>query len=306
MSFAALVDSVTNFRPKRRSLLKAGAVLLYGMVVFGIVFAVQYYVRQADDLARKAVADLKGVTVEFSSIEPQLFPPRLTLDFLRVFDGKTKKPILLMKDTDLRLAVLPLFVGKVALSVEGRMYGGLVNAKVSTGSMLDMDWISADVKLDMVELEKIPQMRAYDKSLKGFALIETTFEGNLAAPETLTGEFYAKLDQLDMENRYPVVKGPRLKGFTVNFDCGLKDGLLTVRDLDVKDQTGISLKTDGTVTLDPANFMKSTLALEGKFTGPVARFAVSVLGKKAIGMLKKKQSVKVMVGGSVEQPKVEM
>lgn len=301
---AAVVDAVMNFRPSRGDLLKAGAYLLYGVMVFSIVFAAKYYVRQTDELARKAVSGLDGVVIEFPYLEPQLFPPRVTLDYLRVLDAKTKKPIVLMRDADVRVSVLPLLMGKASISLTSRMYGGLVEADVTTGAFFNVDRASLDVRMEMVELERIPQVKQYDKSLKGFASIDASLDGEWRFPFAMEGSIVASLDQLDMENRFPVVKGARLKGFDMDIDCVMEDGVWSVARFDLVGKSGISLKSAGTVTVDQQDFNKSVLDMKGSFLGPPNQLATSVLDPKAVEMLKKKQVVPVAVTGMLGSPAV--
>lgn len=306
LSPAGLADLAASLRPTRSGVLKGGGYFLFGVVVFAVVFAAKFAVRQADEYARTAVANLQGVIIEFPYLEPQLFPPSVTLDYLRIKDRKTKKQILAMKDVDLRISMLPLLMGKGSVSVTSRMFGGLVDATVSTGALFNTDWISADIVLDMVELQRIPQVKGYDKTLKGFASLTTSFEGKWRSPGGMSGDLYANLAQLDMENRFPVIKGPRLKGFRVDLDCSLEDDVLTVRDFDLKDNGGISLKSDGTIVLAMNNFNKSQLKMQGRFIGPPNRVATSVLAPKAVEMMKKKQAVPVSILGTMGRPDIKI
>ncbi|BDQ38456.1 hypothetical protein SYK_28160 [Pseudodesulfovibrio nedwellii] len=300
----SLLDSIKGIEISRKKALTWSAYFFFGLIIFSLVFTAKYYVPQVDDMARNATSNLEGITVEFSYLEPQLFPPRVMLDYLRIYEKKPKKPILLLKDTDIRLSLFPLLVGKVSLSIDSRMYGGLMAADISTGMLFNTDWVSVDLKLDMVELEKIPQVKEYDRSFKGFASVETSFDGNIAFPSVMEGDLLVKVDQLDMENRFPIVKGARLSGYKVVLDCSLDDGLMTVRDFDLSDNDGISLKADGTIAIDQSDFNKSLLDLRGKFLGSPARLATSVLDPKVLTMLKKKQAVPVVVVGPLEGPQV--
>ena len=280
--------------------------LLYGLLVFSLVFAARFYVRQTDALARQAVSGLAGVTVEFPYLDPQLFPPRLTMDYLRVLDKGTKEPLLVLKDADVRVSVLPLLLGKLRLSVTSRAYGGLLDLDVTTGMFFSTDWLKVGVRTDMIELETIPQVVKYDKSLKGYATVDISLSGDWSNPLGLSGDFLVQLDGLDMENRFPVVKGPRLAGYKVVLDGSSDNGVFSIRDFDVLSQDGISLKTEGTITVDAADFSKSALDLSGKFLGPPKRLATSILDPKAVGMMQKKQAVPVKVTGVMGNPQVMM
>lgn len=302
----SFVNPIGSVEITRQVVLKWAAYTIYGLIIFALVFAAKYYVQQSDELAREATASLEGVSVEFSYLEPQLFPPRVTLDYLRIYEKKTKKPLLLLKDTDIKLSVFPLLVGKVSLSVQSRLYGGLMNADVATGALFNTGRVSADLKLDMVELEKIPQVKEYDRSLKGFASVETSFGGELAVPSSIEGDFLLKIDQLDMENRFPIVKGARLKDFKVVLDCTHLDGLLTVRDFDLTSKDGISLKSEGTVAVNESDFNKSELDMKGKFIGPLNRLAASVLDPKVVALLKNKKAVPLTIKKSLDSPKLEL
>lgn len=306
LSPSTLADLAGSLKPTRSGLLRGLGYFLFGAIVFVVVFASKYSVRHADEFARKITADIQPVKVEFSYLAPTLFPPRATLDYVRITDRKTKQPILLMKDVDLRLSVLPLLMGKGSFSIKSRMFGGVVDASFSTGTLFNTDWISGDVSLEMVELQTIPQIKGYDKTLKGFASLEASFEGKWGTPQGMEADLYANLAQLDMENRFPIIKGARLKGFRVDLDCSLADGVITVRDFDLKDSAGISLKSDGTISLAANNFNKSLLKMQGKFIGPPNRVAMSVLDPKAAQMLKKKQAVPVNILGTVGRPNIKM
>ncbi len=120
-----LFGRLSDFEVTRGTVLAGVGYLLFGLVVFCLVFAARYYVVQTDALVREVVGKLDGVTVEFPHLEPQLVPPRVTVEYVRVYHKKTRKPILLLKDTDLRLSFLPLLMGKLSLSATSRAYGGL-------------------------------------------------------------------------------------------------------------------------------------------------------------------------------------
>jgi type II secretion system protein N len=279
---------------------------IYGLLVFSLVFAARYYVRQTDPLARQAVSGLAGVTVEFPYLEPQLFPPRLTLDYLRVLDKKTKAPLLVLKDADIRISMLSLMLGKLRLSVKSRAYGGLLDFDVTTGMFFNANWLKVGVRTDMIELDTIPQVVNYDKSLKGYATMDVSLSGDWSKPLELEGDFLVQLDGLDMENRFPVVKGARLAGYKILLDGSSDNGVLSIRDFDVLSQDGISLKTEGTITMDKADFSKSGLDLSGKFLGPLERLATSILDPKAVEMMKKKQAVPVKVTGVMGNAQILM
>lgn len=300
------LETFRDIEVSRAQAFKWGAYFTFGLLVFSVVFAAKYYVRQTDELAREATGNLENVTVNYSYLDPQLFPPRVTLDYLRIHDKKTKRPILLLKDTDVRLSLFSLFVGKVSLSIDSRMYGGLVEADISTGMFFNTDWISLDVQMDMVELEKIPQVVSYDRTLKGFATVKASLAGEIALPKQMAGDLFVKIDRLGMENRFPVVKGARLEDFTVVADCTSKEGVLTVHDFDLISADGISLKTDGTITVNPKDFNLSTLDMRGKLMSPVKRLATSVLDPKAVKMLKEKKAVKVTMKGTPKSPQIAL
>jgi type II secretion system protein N len=302
MNPATLLDAVRGFEFTRRGLLVALAYFLYGVVVFAVVFAAKYAVLNADALIREAVARQDAFTVEFSRFEPQILPPRVVLDHLRVLDKKTGQPLLLMGETDLRLSVLPLLVGKVGVSLTSRMYGGVVEADLATGVFFNTDVVNADISLDMVELERIPQVRAYDKSLKGFASVTASLHGEWASPLSMEAELTGRLAQLDMENRVYVVKGARLTGYEVDLDCALNDGVLRVRRLDLSGGDGISLKTEGDIAVNDQDFLQSKLDMTGKFLGPPEALATRVIDPKALAMLRNKQAVNVAVTGTPANP----
>ncbi|WP_243543965.1 hypothetical protein [Pseudodesulfovibrio tunisiensis] len=301
----AVLDWVRDFATPM-NLLKAGAWLVYGCLVFAVVFTARYFLLQADELARKAVAGLPGVRVEFPLLEPELVPPRAFLDYLRVVDARTGRTIAEMKDAEIRVAVLPLLVGKARVSMAGRMFGGIVRADVASGALFDTDWLDADIRAEMVELQSFPQVRAYDRSMTGFLDADASLSGPWADPVSMNLRIAARLSALDMENRYPVIKGPRIKGFTIDLEGGKQDNELQFARLDIADGEDVSLKLEGVVTLVPENVGQSRLDMRGRFLGTPERLAVSVLDPEAVNMLKRRQAVPVSVQGVLERPDVRM
>ncbi len=299
-----LFGRLSDFEVTRGTVLAGVGYLLFGLVVFCLVFAARYYVVQTDALVREVVGKLDGVTVEFPHLEPQLVPPRVTVEYVRVYHKKTRKPILLLKDTDLRLSFLPLLMGKLSLSATSRAYGGLVDIDLSTGAFFNTDWLSVDVRTEMIDLGTIPQIKSFDRSLKGFLTIDASVQGAVNALLEVEGEVVARLDRLDMENRFPVIKGARLKGFSMNLDCSMEKGVWSFSQLDIVSTDGISLKTAGALSVDAKNFQKSTFEMNGKFLGSPKRLATSVLDPKAVAMMKKKQAVPVQLRGSIANPQV--
>lgn len=299
ISFPSLWEAVSSWRPTRGGVLRAFLYFLYGALVFTVVFCARYYVRQADTLARAAVAGLQGVTVEFPRLEPQLFPPRVTLDYLRVLDGKTRAPLLELSDAEIGLSAWKLLSGKIAVSLRCRMYGGVVEGAVGTGGLFDTSRVSLDIRADMLELEKIPQVRDYDKSLKGYATFEASLDGKPSEPLLMEGEVSATLRQLDMENRFPVIKGARLAGYDLAVDCAMDNGVFDFGKLDVTGTNGVALRAEGRVQANPADFGKTFLDMKGTIAGPAAAFATSVIDPKAVAMLNKKQAVPIDITGSI-------
>lgn len=290
-----------------RSHIRAGlGYLLWGVLVFVVVFGAQYFIRNADSMARKAVADLPGVTVDFSYLEPQLLPPRVTLDYLHIRYRNNKQPLLMLGSTDARLSLLPLLMGKVEVSLKSMAYGGLVEASVATGAFLDTDQVNGEITLDLVELNKVPQARNYDRTIKGFGSVQATFEGAWADPLSMQAAVTASLEKLNTENRYPIIKGGRLKDYRIDLDCTLQEGILTVRDFDLKSGDGITMKTDGIITVDKSNIYRSKLNMKGRFNAPINRLATTILHRTVTNRLKKKQAVTMTMGGNVERPQIQL
>ncbi|MEF2231526.1 MAG: hypothetical protein V3571_11405 [Pseudodesulfovibrio sp.] len=295
----ALWETVSSWRPSRAGTLRAFLYFLYGTLVFSLIFCAKYYIRQTDTLARAAVAGLQGVTVEFSRLEPQLFPLRVTLDYLRVFDAKTLTPLLELNDAEIGLSARKLLTGKIALSLRCRMYGGVAEGAVGTGGLFDFSRMSLDIRADMLEMAKIPQVRDFDKSLKGYVTFEASLDGKPSYPLLMEGNVSATLRQLDMENRFPVVKGARLAGYDLTVDCAMDNGVFDFGKLDVTGANGVSLQTEGRVKVDPADFGKSVIEMKGSIAGPAGTFATSVIDPKAVAMLNKKQAVPIGITGSI-------
>ena len=184
----SLLDSIKSVELSRKKIMKWAAYTIYGVLAFSLFFTAKYYVLRTDELVREAVGNLDSVSLEFSYLEPRLFPPRVLLEYLRIYEKKTQKPILLLKETEINLSVLPLLVGKVRLSVISRMYGGMMEADVSTGSLFNTEWVNVDLFLDMIELEKVPQVKEYDRTFKGFATVNASLRGEWASPLGMEGK----------------------------------------------------------------------------------------------------------------------
>lgn len=303
-SFSALWEAVSIWRPTRGGMLQAFLYFLYGALVFSVVLAARYYVRQADTLARATVAGLQGVTVEFPRLEPQLIPPRMTLDYLRVLDAKTGKAVFEIKDVTARFSLPALLVGRLSCYLEGRAYGGVVDAKVSTGAFFSASKGSLDLNLEMIELQRVPQVSEYDKTLTGFVSGQVSLSGEWAAPLGMEGDVLLNLKRLDMDNRFPVVKGSRLAGVDVRLDCSVSKGLVTVRGFDLKSGDTLSLEMVGAITLDESSVLNSKLDLNGQVSGDPSRLANSLLEKRILGMLKKKQPIRVTMSGPMASPRL--
>ena len=300
----SVLESLRAIDLSGKALVKLAALFVYGIIVFCIVFISRYYVSRADELIRDVAQRNESLIIEFPYLDPQVFPPKASLDYLRIYERKGKKPILLMKDLEVRLGVLPLLVGKGNVSLAGRAYGGVVEADLTTGMFFNPEYLSVDLKFDMVELPKVPQVKAYDRSLKGFLSLEASVSGEPANPLAMEGDVYLNLAQLDMDNRFPVIKGSRLKGYRIDLDCTLEDGVMSIRDFDVKSDDGIVLKSSGSVVFDESNVQQSVLDMEGRFQGPVKRLATSILDTKAVAMLKKNQAVSLDIAGSFGAPQI--
>jgi len=301
-----LLDQFRNIEISRGFLIRSCGYLAYGLIVFLMVFTVRYYALQADTLVREAVSGLENVVVEFPHIEPQLLPPRVTVDYLRVYEKKGRKPILLLKDTDIRMSMFPLLIGKASFSIVTRAYGSVVEAHLSTGAMFDTDWLNADVKFEALDLDKIPQIRQFDRTMKGYASLDASLSGEWANPLTMRGDVVASLAQLDMDNRFPIVKGKRLQGFTIDLDCSMRDGLWDIARFDLRSESGISLKVAGLLDVDETSFDNSNIDMEGKLLSDPKLLATRVLDPKVVQMLKRKQAVPIQCAGTIARPNITL
>ncbi|MGE4554134.1 MAG: type II secretion system protein GspN [Desulfovibrionaceae bacterium] len=300
LSPAPLLEAAAELRPSRAGLLRLGGWLAYGAVVFALVFALKFYLPRTDALVRQALAGQEAVVLEFPHLEPTLFPLGADLDYLRVYDAKTRKPLLLMKQTSVRLSALPLLLGKVRVTLRGHAYGGTLEGTVSTGVFLSTKRLSADLVLDTVDLEQIPQVRDLDAAATGLLSGEVSFSGDPASPWTGDGELSLHAAQLGVNNLVPVVKGPRLEGFRLDVDCRLQDGVLTIGRMDAEGDD-VSFKSSGALTVDPADIYNSTLSMSAGFLAPVEKLATSVLQPQAVELLKKKQPVKMKIDGTLRK-----
>ncbi len=155
----------------------------------------------------------------------------------------------------------------------------------------------------MIDLGTIPQIKSFDRSLKGFLTIDASVQGAVNALLEVEGEVVARLDRLDMETVSGDQRSPT-QGFSMNLDCSMEKGVWSFSQLDIVSTDGISLKTAGALSVDAKNFQKSTFEMNGKFLGSPKRLATSVLDPKAVAMMKKKQAVPVQLRGSIANPQV--
>ncbi len=297
-----LMDVVRDIEITRRTALKMGAYAIYGLFVFCVVFAVRYYGSRADELIRGVTDASEALIIEYPHIDPQIFPPRMTLDYLRIYERKGKKPVLLMKDVDVRFGVFPLLFAKGNVTARGRAYGGLVEAELTTGMFFNTESLRADIKCDMVELQKVPQVIAYDRTLKGYATVDASISGDINDPLGMTGNLSLNLTQLDMDNRFPVVKGSRLAGYGFALDCELDDYTVQIARLHISGPNNLSMKMEGAVSIDQRNMLQSTLDLKGSCYANPQMLASSILGPKVVTMMQKKQKVPIKINGSLANP----
>lgn len=290
--------------PSRRSLFAFTGYFLYGLLVFAIVFTSKFIEPRIEPVLREKISQLQGIRLDFPKLDVTLLPPKVATRHLAVYDKASKQKLVQLSDVTLDVSLFSLVTGRGGVSLTANAYGGKLHADWSTGFLYNPQKASADIELDMVELERIPQIKEYDKTLKGIASLNLAFAGEPANPLQMEGEIEAKIDQLYMENRFPVIKGARLKGFGIDLDGTFEEGQLALSKLNIADEQGISLKTEGQVVFDQQEFGKSELNMKGRFIGPVDRLAKTVLDPRVVKMLNNKQAVPVIMTGVIGRPAI--
>lgn len=291
-------DLVNGIDLSRGAVVRYIAYAVYGVTLFCLFFAVKHFAAGADAMVRERLGGLEGVVVDIPRIEADLVPPGCMLEYVRLYDKQTHEPLLLMKETDVRLAVLPLLMGKLELKFSGRVYGGMLDGVVSFGSWGGTDVVELDVAFDMVELERIPQVQAYDPAVRGFWSGEASLEGDPADFRAMTGSIRTTVAQLNGENRLSIIAGDRLSGFRAVLEGSLEKGVLTADPFSLTHADGLELIVSGTMTVNGKRFERSKLDLKGTFVGPPAMLAGDANKPAIRAILKQNEPVSVTVGGS--------
>jgi type II secretion system protein N len=273
----------------------------YGLLLFLAVFGFRYAALNADVLLNERLADVSGLRINVSGTEPGLLPPGAHIGSLNVFDAATDKPVFSMRDADLRLHLFPLFLSKLALSAEGKTYGGRARVEVESGRLFDWGGGRLSLALDTVDLAAIPQVAAYDPTMTGFASVDTEVVGRWGDPKGLTGYFRATLDRVDMRNRIRLIRAKRLKDCRVEMDLTLKEGSLTAETFSVRGENDITFSGKGTIAVAP-EFLKSRVALQGSIRGPSVNSIDEAFPKNLVDVFKARKQIAVLVAGTVQAP----
>jgi len=304
IQLTSLTDALADVHFSKGLLLKVGAYCAFGLIVFCMVFTLQYWTVKADGLTNEMLSDVNGMRVEVAGLTPQFLPPGAMISRLNVFDAQSGKKLFLLHDVELRLSTLPLLVGKIDLGMVGRAYNGMANLTLEFGSLFDFDWVNFDIQLDMVELDAIPQVLEYDRTMTGFGSFEAFLEGLWAEPKGLTGIVKVSLDKVDMDNKFPLIRAKRLKECSVDMKFSLTDGVLAAEFFRVQGEGGITLTAGGAIVVNERDFKQSTLKMQGKIIGPNKAVMQDAFRAKALQKLEKGRDVLISFLGSIKSPQI--
>lgn len=274
----------------------------YGLLLFLAVFGLKYAALNADDLINAGLDDVNGLQIVVSGVEPSLFPPGASIDQLLVTESLEKeRTVFAMRDARLRLSLFPLFVGKADVDVSGRAYGGMGRVRLTTGAFLNVDWVRLALTLDTVNLAAIPQIREYDATMTGFATVETSLEGNWTVPKGMAGHFRAEMDDVDMKNRFGIIRAKRLEGCRIDMDFEVADGVMRTDSFKVEGEYGITLSAAGEILVDEGDFAKSRLRFSGEVAGKSREDMRRAFRADAI----EGKAIRVSLGGEVTNPSMK-
>lgn len=276
---------------------------LFVIICFCFFWGLEYMRFHLLPGVKKRIEENTPYALSYSGSSVGLIPPDITLVTLSVADGATGYPVLDLKNVRIKGEFLPLFLGKLRAIISADLYGGMLQADYKSGFFSGFEKSIDSLKLELLDLEKIPQIQEVNDSLKGVVSVIL----NKAEQTEQSEMFHIKLKARGVAAKNSIVflEGAWLQQLHIQGEMSLAGSELTVHSLTIKDKDGLDLYLTGQVRLASA-IQNSRLHLEARFLAPPRRMNKNLVPESVLNMLEEKQSLPVKLKGTLKTPQFNL
>lgn len=279
---------------------------IYGLIVCVIVFCGNYFGDRIEPLIRAELAKQQIAIINVKTIEPTLFPPRLFLENIDVRDPKSRKPLLQAGSASLVFDFKSLLKLRLGLNFEIHAYGADFKGLAGTGMFFNPSRMMLKADCINIDLNRIPEIRNLNIGLKGNGEIHFNMDGNPSVPSSLTGELDALLEKPSFNGIKPLFRAATVSADDMKLKAVLSNSVLEVQQLALNGKA-LSGELAGTITLEPADILKSRLDLKGQMKADLNLFDQrAIVQKNAIALMKAKKAIPVEISDTIGAPWVSL
>ncbi|NDV24918.1 type II secretion system protein GspN [Desulfovibrio sp. JC022] len=297
-------------RSRRKAPLKIGRrhtyYLIYGLFVFTIVFCGNYFSSRIEPMIRAGLQNQPLYDIQISSIDPILFPPQLDLSAINVKEKKTGRQLVQIDRLLVQPDLLGLLKTRLALKLEGSVYGALLEGGVGSGTLFNFNAFLVDLDCDNLSLNKIPEINALNLGLEGTGRLSLDLQGDAGDPKTFRGSLVLGLQKTAFKGIAPLFVAPRVQMDSLSGSVHLENLVLNLDQMELRGKS-MSGNMSGKIGLDPANINNSMLELKGQVKADLALFNQQVIvQKKAIALMQAGKPIPVEISETLGKPWVSL
>ena len=236
---------------------------LWALVLAGLLIVWKFpygHVRQRLDAAAR---EQLGLRFEIADVSFSL-PPSLKLEKCTVRSTKPgSKVFLATTELYLRLKVLPLLKGSMALALRSQIYGGMLEGDIRLKPFYDLRQYQLRLRGQGLRLDDQTDISALlNRQLYGKVSGNLEFQGDFEDISNSTGGGKLQLEEGSFPIDSPYLRTKSLEGLELSTAFTLSGGILTIKTGQFKG-AGFQGSLNGEMKLEP-RLQDSTLKLEGK------------------------------------------
>ncbi len=248
---------------KRAATVRWLAYLLFVLIFSGILIFYKFPYESVERRLEALIAAHCGLELDVADLRPSL-PPKLRFSkfSLRTL-GSEGQPIFHATQGYLCPRILPLFGGKLAVTIHAEAYGGSLNGDVALKSFFEVRTYNLRASWQAIELERHPGLPLIlAGQISGKLSGELQLEGPIQDWANSSGVGKLRLSEGSYPIEYPYLKVKTLDGLEVSAAMKLNSGRLEIDNCWFQAQ-GIKGTFDGIVQLH-SGLYESVLDLVGQ------------------------------------------
>ena len=248
---------------KRAATARWLAYLLFVLIFSGILIFYKFPYESIESRLEALIAEHWGLKLDVVDLRPSLPPKLKFIKFSLRTLGYEGQPIFQATQGYLCPRILPLFGGKLAVTIHAEAYGGFLDGDVALKSFFEVRTYNLRASWQAIQLERHPGLALFlERQISGKLSGELKLDGPIEDWANSSGIGKIRLSEGSCPIEYPHLKVKILDGLEVSAAMKLNSGRLEIDNCRFQAQ-GIKGNFDGIVQLN-SGLYESVLDLVGQ------------------------------------------